>query len=104
MFYIFLLSTDQNTHGLSIIHQALLAEVNIVTGEHSIKNEATWYSRSNWQWGSFIRKSLAVLLKLYFNTIVIILPYEYMPYLKGLQEFTTNWVFRQSSAPVKMGL
>ena len=49
--------------------QALLAVVNTVTGEHSIKNEASLYSRSNWQWGSFMRKLLAVLLKLYFNTL-----------------------------------
>ena len=38
-------------------------------GEHSIKNEASLYSRSNWQWGRFMRKLLAVLLKLYFNTL-----------------------------------
>ena len=37
-------------------------------GEHSYKNEASLYSRSNWQWGSFMRKLLAALLKLYFNT------------------------------------
>ena len=49
--------------------QALLAVVNTVTGEHSIKNEASLYSRSNWQWGSFMRKLLAVLQKLYFNTL-----------------------------------
>ena len=49
--------------------QALLAVVNTVTSENSIKNEASLYSRSNWQWGSFMRKLLAVLLKLYFNTL-----------------------------------
>ena len=47
--------------------QDLLVVVNTVTGKHSIKNEASLCSRSNWQWGSFMRKLLAVLLKLYFN-------------------------------------
>ena len=35
--------------------QALLAVVNTVTGEHSIKNETNLYSRSNWQWESSMR-------------------------------------------------
>ena len=47
----------------------LLAVVNTVTGEHSIKNEASLYSRSNWQWGSFIGKLLAILLKLGVHTL-----------------------------------
>ena len=47
----------------------LLAVMNTVTGEHNVKNEASLYSRSNWQWASFMRKLLAVLLILYFNTL-----------------------------------
>ena len=45
--------------------QALLAVVSTVTGEHSFKNEASLYSRSNWQWGSFMRKLLALQALVY---------------------------------------
>ena len=53
-----------------------------------------------------MRKLLAVLLKLYFNTLYNF-TLGYIAYLEGLameQVFTTNWVFRRSSAPVQMGL
>ena len=51
------------------MQEAQLAVLNTVTGEHSIKNETSLYSRSNWQWRRFMRKLLAVLLKLCFNAL-----------------------------------
>ena len=50
------------------MQEALLAVLNTV-GEHSIKNETSLYSRYNWQWRRFMRKLLAVLLKLCFNAL-----------------------------------
>ena len=57
--------------------------------------------------GKFHEKIVSSTTETLFQYIVIILPQEYIPYLQGLameQVFTTNWVFRQSSAPVQMGL
>ena len=57
--------------------------------------------------GKFHEKIVSSTTETRFQYIVIILPYEYMAYLEVLameQVFTANWVFRQSSAPVQMGL
>ena len=70
--------------------------------------EASLYSRSDWQWASFMRKLLAVILKsIQIHCCNNLTLGVHIAYLEGLameQVFTTNWVFRQSSAPVQMGL
>ena len=56
--------------------------------------------------GKFHEKIVSSTTETIFQYIVIILPLEYIPYLQGLamEQVFTNWVFRQSSAPVQMGL